>query len=271
METRCQMGTREEQRRMAVKTPQQHLQAVLEQEFHYPPRVAEAIVAEAQNCLYGDPLGVRPGQLRVILTRRGSRAGQALRDTRQVEVIWTVDAGEEDREVQAKHGSQALRRVRIQRLLDEAVEQGGVATQEDLAQVLHSSVRTIKRDFAILQQQGQLLNSRGALDGMGRGQTHKAQIIQRWLRGETFDQLSARTHHSPKSIQRYLRSFVQVVSLHKAGYVPGEIARLLQIGLALVEDYLAIHAQHQSPAECQRLNEQIQRFQQLPKAKKGAK
>jgi len=76
-------------------------------------------------------------------------------------VTWTVDAGAEDRAVQRQHGAQALRRVRIQRLLDEALEQGAVASQEDLAQALHSSTRTIKRDFAHLQAEEMLLPSRG--------------------------------------------------------------------------------------------------------------
>ncbi len=266
------MGTTEaEQRRREAKTPQQRLQGVLEQEFHYSPRIAEAIVDEAQNCLFGAQAGLQPGQMRVILVRRGSRAGQMLRETAQVEVIWTVDAGAEDREVEAQYGAQALRRVRIQRLLDEAVEQGGVATQEDLARVLHSSVRTIKRDFRILQQEGQWLNSRGHLDGMGRGQTHKAQIVKGWLQGETYDQLVKRTHHSGKSINRYVQRFVQVVALYQETFAPAEIARLLEIGQPLVEEYLALYAQHQSPSEVQRLNEQIQRLQKQASVEKGAK
>ena len=77
-----------------------------------------------------------------------------------------------------QHGSPTLRRVRIQRLLDEALAQGAVATQEDLAQALHVSLRTIKRDCAA-QAQEVYLPTRGNLHGIGRGQTHKAQI-GRW-------------------------------------------------------------------------------------------
>jgi len=80
-----------------------------------------------------------------------------------------------------------------------------------------------------------------------------------------------RTHHSAKSIHRYIRTFVQVVALWQERFSPAEIARLLQIGQPLAEDYLAIHQQHHTPAERQRLNEQIQRFQQQPGLEKGAK
>jgi len=266
------MNTREDElRRMAIKTPQQHLQSVQEQEFHYAPKIAAAIVAEAQSCLYGTQTAMQPGQMRVILSRRGARAGEGLQEIPKVEVIWTVDAGIADRQVERAHGAQALRRVRIQRLLDEAVEQGGVASQEDLALVLHSSVRTIKRDFRFLQQEGASLPSRGNLQGIGRGQTHKADILHRWLSGETYDQLAVRTHHSAKSIQRYIHTFVQVVSLVEQDFCSQEIARLLQIGLALVEQYRCIHAQHAAPVYRQRLAEQLQRFQQGATAQKGAK
>jgi len=71
-----------------------------------------------------------------------------LRHTETAEITWTVDAGLEDRRVLERHGHLALRQARIQRLLDEALAQGAVATQEDLAQVLHVSSRTIKRDCA---------------------------------------------------------------------------------------------------------------------------
>jgi DeoR/GlpR family transcriptional regulator of sugar metabolism len=50
-------------------------------------------------------------------------------------------------------------------LLDEALAQGALATQEDLARVLQTSLRTIKRDFAELHNQGLYLSNRGYLKG----------------------------------------------------------------------------------------------------------
>jgi transcription initiation factor IIE alpha subunit len=139
--------------------------------------------------------------------------------------------------------------VRIQRLLDEAVEQGGVATQEDLAQALQVSLRTIKRDFAILQSQGVFLPTRGNLRGIGRGQTHKAQIVGHWLRGATYDQIAHQTRHTLSAIQRYIQTFVRVVELHQQGFADSQIGLLLNVGLALVREYLAVYQQHATP-EC---------------------
>jgi hypothetical protein len=164
-----------------------------------------------------------------------------------------------------------LRQVRIERLLDEALEQGGAATQEDLAAALHTSVRTIKRDFGVLQRRGEFLPSRGMVEGIGRGQTHKGRIIRLWLQGETFDRLATHTRHSPSSIQRYLRHFVQVVGLHQQGFKAEEIGLALQMGVHLVEEYVEIYAQHDLPAQRARLQEQMERLQRVSTAQKGAK
>ncbi len=51
-----------------------------------------------------------------------------------------MDAGAEDYQVHRQYGARAMRQQRIQRLLLEAVEQEAVASQEDLARVLHVSV-----------------------------------------------------------------------------------------------------------------------------------
>ena len=137
-------------RRLQAKTPQQRFLRVLEQEFHYAPKVAQALLEEAETCLGGIPGSLRPGQVRVILTKREAGHGQTLRDAATTEVLWTVDAGVEDQQVLQRHGRIALRHVRIQRLLDEALGQEAVATQEDLTRALQVSLRTIKQ-FVLLR------------------------------------------------------------------------------------------------------------------------
>ena len=158
-------------------------------------------------------------------------------------------------------------------MLSEALEQGGAATQEDLAQVLHVSVRTIKRDFAQLRRRGVSLPTQGYVRGIGRGQTHKAQIISRWLRGETYDQVASHTHHSLASVQRYINTFVQVIRLHRRGFATNEIALLAQVSPYLVREYLAVYERNDSVACRERLGSQLerlnQRFRTAGRVKKG--
>jgi hypothetical protein len=146
------------------------------------------------------------------------------------------------------------------RLVNEALDQEAVATQEDLAHALHVSVRTIKRDCACLKAQGFEIPTRGNVQGIGRGQTHKAQIVGRWLRGETYDQIALHTRHSPSSIRRYVQTFVRVVHLHGQGLDDHQIAMLLGIGSPLVAEYLVIHRENDSPACQERLEAQLKRL-----------
>lgn len=264
---------RETIERLQIKTAEQRFLTVLEQEFREAPRVAQALLEEAQTCLFGAAQQMRPGQMRVILARSDAGPSRGLMETPMTEVVWTVDAGLEDREVLQQHGHPALRRFRILRLVCEALDQGALATQEDLAQVLHVSVRTIKRDCAHLKGEGFEIPTRGNVQGIGRGQTHKAQIVARWLRGETYDQIALHTRHSMSSIRRYVQTFARVVHLHRRGFVEHQIGMLLGIGSPLVEEYLVIYREHDSCACRQRLEAQLKRLltSEAPRpGKKGA-
>lgn len=257
--------------RQIVKTPQQQFVQRLEQDYGMAPRVAQAVLAEAQATLTGTAEGLPPGQMRVLLSKAKNGVGQALRASSMATVTWTVDAGSEDYEVQRQHGVRALRQVRVQRLLDEAVAQEAEASQEDLARALQVSVRTIKRDCATLEAQGVCLPTRGRLRGMGRGQTHKAQIVGRWLAGETYDQIAQHTRHSATSIQRYVQTFLRVVQLTQRGLSDAQIAQVVQIGPALLREYLAIYHAQDTPASRERLAEQVQRLERAEnKPERGA-
>lgn len=260
-----------EQERMRAKTGRQSFQSILEKEFDQPRRIAQAMVEDAESCLLGNSHELQPGQMRVYLAVRGASHAQPIPETAMKEVVWTVDGGCEDDEVKELQGRQAVRRSRIQRLLSEALSQGAVATQEDLARALQVSVRTIKRDCAELQRAGVYLPLRGNLQGIGRGQTHKAQIVGRWLLGSTYDEISRQTHHSVTSVQRYIQSFGQVMQLHRRNFPVEEIALLLHMGQGLVQEYLAVFEANDTVLAQQRLDEQLQRLQNRTQSvKKGA-
>lgn len=248
------------QNRIGAKTAQQRFLQILEHQYQFPPRIAQAILTEAEESLLGPLVNLAAGQMRILLAQREARPGRSLCHTPQVEVVWTIDAGADDAAVQAQHSQRRLRQVRLQRLLDEALAQGAVATLEDVARALQVSVRTIKRDAAALRAQGIYLPSRGSLQGIGRGQTHKAVIVSRWLQGQTYDQLTHSTGHALSSIQRYIRTFARVVWFHREGYTRSEIAVLLQIGLTLVEEYLAVYERHNTPEYAERLESCLERL-----------
>lgn len=255
------MEQTERERRAYAKTQRAHLLRKLESEFDLAPRLAQAVLEEAELCLRDDNERVQLGQRWVRLAAREAGHGQRLSETATKQVCWTIDNGAEDEATLSSQGRLGLRRVRIQRLLDEAVEQGALASQEDLAQALQVDVRTIKRDCQALQAVGVWLPLRGHVRSIGRGQSHKAQIVGRWLHGETYDQLMRSTHHSVSCISRYVQTFVRIVALHQEGFSESELAHLTQCGVRLVQEYLTLYRQYDEPVCRQRLAEQLLRLQ----------
>jgi hypothetical protein len=56
-------------------------------------------------------------------------------------------------------------------------------TQEDLAVLLCSSKGTIRRDIKELKVQGIEVPTRGTLQDIGPGVTHKSKVVKMWLEG----------------------------------------------------------------------------------------
>ena len=87
--------------RLGVKTPDHRFRHELEAGFEMPPRVAQSVLELAKNVfnpdgLYGDKGGrLRPGQIRHIIAAAAAPRGRPLRETEMMEVVWTIDAGEE--------------------------------------------------------------------------------------------------------------------------------------------------------------------------------
>lgn len=255
------MERSESERRAFAKTKSAHFLNKLQSEFDMAPRIAQAVVEEAEACLSDENESQQSGQRWVILASRRAGHGQSLKETATQRVCWTLDAGEEDQATLREQGSLGVRRVRIQRLLDEAVDQDALATQEDLAHALEVDVRTIKRDCVALQKAGVWLALRGNVRGIGRGQTHKSQIVGRWLHGESYDQLMRSTHHTVSCIRRYVQTFVRVVALQQEGFAESQIAHLTQCGVHLVQEYLTIYRQNDDALGRERLAEQLLRLQ----------
>lgn len=229
--------------RQASKTPEAAFLHALQEEFNFSHRVSQEILATAQEMLVGDlpTMALRPGQVRLVVAALDVPFGPPITETDRIEVTLTVDAGAEDAEVMASDGREGLRRGRILRLTVEALEQGGVLTQEDLARVLNVDRRTILRDVQALQAEGHLVHTRGRLKGVGRGQSHKVKIIELWLDREGYDKISRWVHHSLQSIKRYISTFQRVVVLYREEMTVTEIAFLTRSSPRLVADYLALY------------------------------
>ena len=245
--------------RLSVKSQEHIFLHELENNFELSPKEARGILESAKTIFNLEGVShsgnIRPGQIKEVVLAKDASSGKPLSQLKKIEVTLTLDAGEEDLDVLSKYGRTHLREVRILRLVEEALDQGGILTQEDLSRILKVDVRTIKRDIAHLRKLGYFVHTRGQIKGIGRGKSHKVAIVELYLQRYTYSQISRRTRHSPFAIKRYLTTFARVINLTKRRISPQEIAFLLGISPYLTEEYLRLYQRYNLPQYQDRIEE----------------
>lgn len=170
-----------------------------------------------------------------------AKHGTPLSDQEKVTVPLTFDGGIEDLEIARTQGLAALRQYRILRPTEEAYDQGGILTQEDLGRLLHVSSRTIRSDIQALIKDDNTVHTRGYDHDIGRSLSHKIHIIDLFLSGQTYADIMRRTRHSGHNIKRYVLSFGRLLLLKNRGIDELQpLSRLLNQSSRLTEEYLVL-------------------------------
>jgi hypothetical protein len=227
--------------RLQQKSVSASLVERLQDDFNLAPLVARTLSEEMsryfERC-YQDKVGT--GQLMYLAVSREAPAGRPLSKCKRLPVKLSLNT---DEDLMAMKQSMAtLRQGRIQRLTEEAYEQGALLTHEDLSYLLSSSLATIKRDVKALRQRGLMIPTRGQIKDIGKGVSHKRQIVQDYLAGYTFTEIERRQRHSVRAIHRYCRDFSRVVRLESKGFPKAEISRVTGLSERLVEQYQSLYA-----------------------------
>lgn len=212
----------------------------LEKSYELSPKLSSSILLTAKECLLRENL-LREGQIEVTVISIEERAGKVIEKLEKKKVRLTLDNGLEDIEALEEYGRIGLRRIKLQRICEESLEQEGVLSQEDLSKYLSFSVRTIQRDIREIKKSGLEIITRGYLHNIGRGQTHKVKIIGMLLDGFTYSEIKLRTKHSIGAIKRYIESFTKVLMSQKRGIIRRkEISSVTGLSESLVGQYLRL-------------------------------
>ncbi|MCL6613405.1 MAG: DUF1670 domain-containing protein [Firmicutes bacterium] len=230
-------------------------------DFELPPRTAQSIVETAKSIYRleqfdADRLCEAGKTVRHVISIK-AKHGPRLKELPMVSVTLTLDAGKEDQEVFREHGSKSLRQTRIVRVADEALEQGGVLTQEDLADLLHADIRTIRRDIRELLEREVRVPTRGLYHDIGPTVSHKVRIVELYLEYRTYSEISRLTRHFTASIQRYLQDFCRVARCHRQGIPLSEIGHIVGLSQRLARDYAELYLRSKTPEREERLADML--------------
>jgi AraC-like DNA-binding protein len=245
-----------EYRRLGKKSREHQFVETLEREFELSPRESHGVMEVAKEILV-ERSDKKDGQVQYTCVRREEGAGKKMEEMKKVEVLLTPIEGSDYR-VQEEHGDGAMRKVQLLRMTEEAYDQGGLLTEEDIGRLLHVSSRTVRRDVSEVMKDNIQVLFRGLHHDIGKGISHKAWIVQLYLEQRTYTEIERLSRHSIEAIRIYLSDFNRVLAALEKGITEvKEIAFFIGRSERLVMEYLRLVKEAQGDA---RQRESLQRL-----------
>jgi len=207
--------------------------------------VVEAIVNDIINLIerfYLSPGKITFGQMLWLSAAKDEvhRQGKTIRDTKMVPIKLTI-VNESDLSCwQNGYNSTDIKKRKIIRWIKEAYTQGAVLTQLEVSFILGLSSRTLCRylkEYTDLT--GKILPTRGNVQDIGPGITHKKKIVDYYLRGMFTPEIAKRTYHSKEAVDRYINDFEKVKALSDR-FEKEELPALSRMSESLIEEYLKL-------------------------------
>ena len=223
-------------------------------EFGYDKKVlfAEAMIGrilEVLQCFTRSASLLKPGQLlwMAVANDGHKHAYQAMKDTPQVPVLLDLVTDGELQSLADGQGFAQVRHQRHARLLDQALDQGGVLAQSDLAAITLMSCAKVRGDIRQVERaEGRLLPYRGCVQDLGATVSHRVEVARLleagYLEPDICRMLSPA--HDLKSVENYAKTYKNILKLLERGFTPTEISGILSIGKRLVKSYVDIVRDH---------------------------
>ena len=251
-----------QQERLRIKNQDQRLIGLAVKGAGISAWEADVLVEVVKEVYFSEPADspLRSGQMRYECVSATEGSGKPLKDCQLVTVVLSLLEKDDDL-FGVQRGAHRLRQHRILRLTEEAREQGGLLSQEDLARLLFCDVRTIRRDIQELRSSQEIVvATRGQQKDIGPGVSHKGVAIRHWLEGKEPVEIARRIHHTLHAVERYIQHFSRVMFLRWKGFVSLQIALTVGISSASVNTYLEIYEIHRHKRSARRRFEEMRRI-----------
>lgn len=186
---------------------------------------------------------LQPGQMIWTALDMNEPPGKPLAVCKLRRIILTHIKQKEDSEVRRLYDRSAKRQQQINRMAVEAQDQKALLTQEDLAEILDTDVRTIRRDIQHLREQGISVPTRGQQKDIGPGVTHRVQAITLFLEEKEPVEIARAIKHSLTAVERYIDSFCRVVYCQRRFRNNLQTALVVGASIHTVNTYLGLHSE----------------------------
>lgn len=199
---------------------------------------------------------LQPGQMIWTALDMNEPPGKPLKECKLRRIILSHIQQKEDTEVRRIYGRSAKRQQQINRMAVEAQDQQALLTQEDLAEILDTDVRTIRRDMQQLRQRGISVPTRGQQKDIGPGVTHRVQAITFFLQEKEPLEIARAIKHSLTAVERYIDTFCRVVYCQRRFRNNLQTALVVGVSVHTVNTYLGLHTDAcEDPAYRERISQ----------------
>lgn len=243
----------DQQRRLNVKSIGQQMQNLAVEGAGLSPWEAKVLVDMIEDVYFMelDHKKLKSGVVKYQCVSSEEGPGKALKMCKMVSVYLTLHDDDDFGDFSStnnKDRSIERRQRCLARITEEAKEQGGFLTQEDLAELLWCDPRTIRRDCQALKKRGIILPTRGQQKDIGPGVTHRAVAVRLWLEGKEPVEIAQHIKHSIKAVENYLQKFKRVAYLRRKGFSEYEIAMTVGISVSASRTFIDLYHEYQNRA-----------------------
>jgi uncharacterized protein DUF1670 len=191
--------------------------------------------------VYHDHSFLKQGQMvwHAVPINEYPKKGKSMAQTKLKPVVLDIITDSDLAAIKNLSHTREVRLSKVERWSNQAYDQGALLSQLDLAVILNVNEFTAGqyvREYASLY--GRQLPTRGNIQLIGSGQTHKQDIIGLYLKGFLVPAICQRTNHSRDAVERYIRDFESVKLLSSKFDDPDTISRIIRLSPSVVKQYL---------------------------------
>jgi hypothetical protein len=167
------------------------------------------------------------------------KKGKSMAQTKLIPVVLDIISDQDIDDMKKPLHHREIRLKKAERWTHQAYDQGALLTNLDLAVLFGVNETTAAqyvREYFFLY--GRQLPTRGNIQMIGGGQTHKKEIISLYLKGYLVPTICQRTHHSKDAVERYIRDFEAIRLLDPKFDDLNSISLITRLSKRVVQQYI---------------------------------
>ena len=209
---------------------------------------ATAIIDDLLNIIenyyrFSDNSFIKSGQMvwHAVPTDEYPKKGKSIAQTRLKPVVLDIICDQDIDNMKKPMHHREIRMKKVERWTQQAYDQGALLTQLDLAVLLgvdDSTAGQYVREYFDLYNRK--LPTRGNIQFLGSGQTHKKEILTLYLEGYLVPTICQRTNHSKDAVERYIRDFEAIRLLDPKFDDINSISLITRLSKRVVQQYIEL-------------------------------